>query len=160
MGSRLLERWLRQPLTDKVPSPTSAGTRQALPLRGCLAARTRWVVCGGGGGGSPELRPLVWSRVLALCCAPPPLPPSSLTHVRPPRLPSWRFVCVTLKGEIERRHDIVDLFKGDAGLRGSLREGPLKSCPDLDTLKTKMQRRKAGLMEVRACFVLPCWFVA
>lgn len=36
-------------------------------------------------------------------------------------------------------------------MRGSLREGPLKSCPDLDTLKTKMQRRKAGLMEVRDC---------
>lgn len=44
---------------------------------------------------------------------------------------------------------MVELFKDEAGLRGSLREGSLKACPDLDTLKTKMQRRKAGLMEVQ-----------
>lgn len=49
---------------------------------------------------------------------------------------------------------MVELFKDEAGLRGSLREGPLKACPDLDTLKTKMQRRKAGLMEVyMICFL-------
>lgn len=44
---------------------------------------------------------------------------------------------------------MVELFKDEAGLRGSLQDGPLKGCPDLDTLKTKMQRRRAGLMEVR-----------
>lgn len=43
---------------------------------------------------------------------------------------------------------MVELFKDEAGLRGSLQDGPLKGCPDLDTLKTKMQRRRAGLMEV------------
>lgn len=43
---------------------------------------------------------------------------------------------------------MVGLFKDEAGLRGSLQDGPLKACPDLDTLKTKMQRKKAGLMEV------------
>lgn len=47
---------------------------------------------------------------------------------------------------------MVELFKDEAGLRGSLQDGPLKGCPDLDTLKTKMQRRRAGLMEV--CVVL------
>ena len=44
---------------------------------------------------------------------------------------------------------MVGFFKEEAGLRGSMRDGPLKSCPDLDSLKTKMQRRRAGLMEVK-----------
>lgn len=54
----------------------------------------------------------------------------------------------TWQREIERRHDMVGLFKDEAGLRGSLQDGPLKACPDLDVLKTKMQRKKAGLLEV------------
>lgn len=55
---------------------------------------------------------------------------------------------ISIQDEIERRHDLVGLFKDQAGLRGSLRDGPLRSCPDLDALKTKMQRKRAGLMEV------------
>ena len=43
---------------------------------------------------------------------------------------------------------MVGFFMEEAGLRGSLQDGPLKACPDLDALKTKMQREKAGLMEV------------
>lgn len=43
---------------------------------------------------------------------------------------------------------MVGFFMEEAGLRGSLQDGPLKACPDLDALKTKMQRKKAGLMEV------------
>ncbi|CAN0184702.1 unnamed protein product [Ascophyllum nodosum] len=63
-------------------------------------------------------------------------------------LERWLRQPLTDKDEIERRHDVVGFFKEEAGLRGSMRDGPLKSCPDLDSLKTKMQRRRAGLMEV------------
>ncbi|CAN0055417.1 unnamed protein product, partial [Ectocarpus sp. 8 AP-2014] len=68
-------------------------------------------------------------------------------------LERWLRQPLTDKEEIERRHDMVGLFKDEAGLRGSLQDGPLKACPDLDTLKTKMQRKKAGLMEVFKLYV-------
>lgn len=66
---------------------------------------------------------------------------------------------ISIQDEIERRHDVVGLFKDQAGLRGSLRDGPLRSCPDLDALKTKMQRKRAGLMEVRTKGVIPDHFL-
>ncbi|CAM9807985.1 unnamed protein product, partial [Laminaria digitata] len=65
----------------------------------------------------------------------------------------WLRQPLTDKAEIERRHDMVGFFKEEAGLRGSLQDGPLKACPDLDALKTKMQRKKAGLMEVFKLYV-------
>lgn len=42
----------------------------------------------------------------------------------------------------------MGLLKDEAGLRRTLQDGPLKASPDLDALKTKMQRKKAGLAEV------------
>eukprot|EP00903_Cladosiphon_okamuranus_P013061 g12182.t1 len=68
-------------------------------------------------------------------------------------LERWLRQPLTDKAEIERRHGMVELFKDEAGLRGSLQDGPLKGSPDLDTLKTKMQRRRAGLMEVFKLYV-------
>lgn len=59
----------------------------------------------------------------------------------------------SLQDEIERRHDVVGLLRDDAAMRGSLQDGPLKSCPDLDTLKTKMQRKKAALLEVTEIYL-------
>lgn len=68
-------------------------------------------------------------------------------------LERWLRQPLTDKDKIERRHDVVGFLKDEAGLRGSLQDGPLKGCPDLDALKTKMQRKKAGLTEVFKLYV-------
>ncbi|CAM9498602.1 unnamed protein product, partial [Discosporangium mesarthrocarpum] len=68
-------------------------------------------------------------------------------------LEHWLRQPLTDKLEIEGRQDMVGLLKDEAGLRSGLQDGPLRACPDLDLLKTKMQRKKAGLPEVFKMYV-------
>ncbi len=49
---------------------------------------------------------------------------------------------------IEKRQELVGLFCGAPSLRTMLRDGPLRTTPDLDAIKIRMQKRKAGLMEI------------
>lgn len=52
------------------------------------------------------------------------------------------------KTEIERRLNIVELFKNETVARSNLRDGPLKSVTDLNTVITKMTKKSAGLSEM------------
>ncbi len=49
---------------------------------------------------------------------------------------------------IEARQELVGLFCGAASLRAMLRDGPLRTAPDLDAIKIRMQKSRGGLMEV------------
>ncbi len=50
--------------------------------------------------------------------------------------------------EIEARQELVGLFCGAASLRTMLRDGPLRTAPDLDSIKIRLQKSKGGLMEM------------
>jgi DNA mismatch repair protein MSH2 len=49
---------------------------------------------------------------------------------------------------IESRQDIVGVFLGAPVLRSALAEGPLRRAPDLESLRVRMQKKKAGLAEI------------
>jgi DNA mismatch repair ATPase MutS len=50
--------------------------------------------------------------------------------------------------EINKRLDIVEIFKSNTLYRNKLIDGPLKGVPDLDNHISKMQRKSAGLDDI------------
>ncbi|CAM9675744.1 unnamed protein product, partial [Phaeothamnion confervicola] len=53
------------------------------------------------------------------------------------------------RAAIDARHDAVGVLKAAASLRSALQDGPLQQCPDLELLRTRMQRRgAAGLTDL------------
>ena len=63
-------------------------------------------------------------------------------------LPAWLKAPLVDAAEISRRHDVVGVLAGDAGLRLALRGSLLRGLPDVECLARKLERGAAGLPDL------------
>jgi len=63
-------------------------------------------------------------------------------------LPAWLKAPLVDAAEISRRHDVVGVLAGDAGLRLALRGSLLRGLPDVERLARKLERGAAGLPDL------------
>ena len=143
-------RWPRRPSRGPWPPPRLPRATR----RGSESGRWRCTTAGGAACGSTPRPPPRLGVAPARAGADPAS--SALARLlnvcRSPMgkrlLPAWLKAPLVDAAEISRRHDVVGVLAGDAGLRLALRGSLLRGLPDVERLARKLERGAAGLPDL------------